>query len=196
MKRSFIKSSQIKLSLLIPALLCPVFAVAAPESAPLDAKAPLVYINQNIGFNVKGYNYKQSEFPCDIDKVLVSNIVDQAKHDGIRIEPVGTVDKILNGVIPVVAIDIEQLVLGDEKRQFGVKQSNTLPKVQVTVALIKGKEDMVTAKHTCAIMTLNEFTPSTDVLDLGNGVTVCSATRKCLKDLSKDVVEWVSPQVK
>jgi hypothetical protein len=196
MKLSLIKCSFIKLSLLIPVLVCPVFAVAAPESVPLDAKAPLVYINQNIGFNVKGYKYKQSEFPCDIDKVLVSNLVDQAKSDGIRLEPVGTADKILNGVVPVVAIDIEQLVLGNETRQFGTKQSNPLPKVQVTVALIKGKDNMVTAKHTCAIMTLNEFTPSTSVLDLGSGVTVCSATRKCLKDLSKDVVEWVSPQLK
>jgi hypothetical protein len=196
MKLSFIKSSQIKLPLLIPALLCSVFAAAAPESAPLDAKAPLVYINQNIGFNVPGYKYKQSEFPCDIDKVLVSNLVDQARDDGIRLEPVSTADKILNGVIPVVAIDIEQLVLGNEERQFGTKQSNPLPKVQVTVALIKAKDDMVTAKHTCAIMTLNEFTPSTNVLDLGTSTTLCSATRKCLKDLSKDVVEWVSPQVK
>jgi hypothetical protein len=197
MKLSFIKSSQIKLSLLIPALLlCPFFAFAASESATLDAKAPLVYINQNIGFNVPGYKYKQSEYPCDIDKVLVKNLVAQAKSDGIRLEPVGTADKILNGVVPVVAIDIEQLVLGNEKRQFGTKQSNPLPKVQVTVALIKGKDDMVTAKHTCAIMTLNEFTPSTDVVDLGSGVTVCSATRKCLRDLSKDVVAWVSPQIK
>lgn len=196
MKLLLINCSLIKLSLLIPALLCSAFAVAASESALLDAKAPLVYINQNIGFNVKGYKYKQSEFPCDIDKVLVSNLVAQAKDDGIRLEPVDTADKILNGVIPVVAIDIEQLVLGNEKRQFGTKQSNPLPKVQVTVALIKGKDNMVTAKHTCAIMTLNEFTPSTDVLDLGSGVTVCSATRKCLKDLSKDVVEWVSPQIK
>lgn len=186
----------LKLPLLIPVFLCSVFATAAPDSVSPNEKAPLVYINQNIGFNVKGYKYKQSEFPCDIDKVLVSNLVDQAKSDGIRLEPVGTSDKILNGVIPVVAIDIEQLVLGNEKRQFGTKQSNPLPKVQVTVALIKGKDNMVTAKHTCAIMTLNEFTPSTDVLDLGSGVTVCSATRKCLKDLSKDVVEWVSPQVK
>lgn len=194
--KSLINCSLLKLSLLVPALLCPVFAAAAPESAPLDAKAPLVYVNQNIGFNVKGYKYKQSEFPCDIDKVLVSNLVDQAKKEGIRLEPISTADKILNGVIPVVAIDIEQLVLGNEERQFGTKQSNPLPKVQVTVALIKGKDNMVTAKHTCAIMTLNEFTPSTDVLDLGSGVTVCSATRKCLKDLSKDVVEWVSPQVK
>lgn len=197
MKLSFVKSSQIKQSLLIPALLlCPLFAFAAPESAPLDAKAPLVYINQNIGFNVPGYKYKQSEYPCDIDKVLVKNLVAQAKSDGIQLEPVGTADKILNGVVPVVAIDIEQLVLGNEERQFGTKQSNSLPKVQVTVALIKGKDDMVTAKHTCAIMTLNEFTPSTDVVDLGSGVTVCSATRKCLRDLSKDVVAWVSPQIK
>lgn len=195
MKLTLNNSPLIKLSLLIPALLCPLLAVADSKSAPLDAKAPLVYINQNIGFNVEGYKYTQSAFPCDIDKVLVSNLVDQAKRDGIRLEPVGTADKILNGVIPVVAIDIEQLVLGDEKRQFGTKQSNPLPKVQVTVALIKGKDNMVTAKHTCAIMTLNEFTPSTDVLDLGTGVTVCSATRKCLKDLSKDVVEWVSPQL-
>lgn len=197
MKLSFIKSSQIKLSLLLPALLlCPLSVFATPESAPQDVKEPLVYINQNIGFNVKGYKYKQSEFPCDIDKVLVSNLVEQAKSDGIRLEPVATADKILNGVVPVVAIDIEQLVLGNEERQFGTKQTNTLPKVQVTVALIKGKDDMVTAKHTCAIMTLNEFTPSTDVVDLGSGVTVCSATRKCLRDLSKDVVEWVSPQIK
>lgn len=185
-----------QLSLLIPALLCSLVVVAESEPAALDAKAPLVYINQNIGFNVEGYNYKQSEFPCDIDKVLVSNLVDQAKNEGIRLEPISTADKILNGVIPVVAIDIEQLVLGNEKRQFGTKQKNPLPKVQVTVAVIKGKNDMVTAKHTCAIMTLNEFTPSTNVLDLGTGTTVCSATRKCLKDLSKDVVEWVSPQVK
>lgn len=184
-----------RLSLLLPALLYSLGVVAEPEPAVLDAKAPQAYINQNIGFNVKGYKYTQSEFPCDIDKVLVSNLVEQAKRDGIRLEPVSTADKIFNGVIPVVAIDIEQLVLGDEKRQFGTKQSSTLPKVQVTAALIKGKDNMVTAKHTCAIMTLNEFTPSTSVLDLGSGVTVCSATRKCLRDLSKDVVAWVSPQL-
>jgi hypothetical protein len=196
MKLSFIKCPLIKLSLLIPALVFSSLTLAASEPTPLSDKAPLVYVNQNIGFNVPGYKYKQSEFPCDIDKVLVSNLVEQAHSDGIRLEPVGTADKILNGVIPVVAIDIEQLVLGDEEHQFGTKQSNSLPKVQVTVALIKGKNDMVTAKHTCAIMTLNEFTPSTNVLDLGSNTTVCAATRKCLKDLSKDVVEWVSPQVK
>ena len=184
-----------KLSLLTLALTCPLLALAASES-PLGDKAPLVYVNQNIGFNVEGYKYKQSEFPCEIDKVLVSNLVERAQSDGMRFEPVSTADKIRNGVVPVLAIDIEQLVLGDETRQFGTKEESTLPKVQVTVALVKGKDDMVTAKHTCAIMTLNEFTPSTNVLDLGTTATVCSATRKCLRDLSKDVVEWVAPQVK
>lgn len=196
MKLSFITCALTKLSLLTFTLACPVLALAASELPPLSDKAPLVYINQNIGFNVEGYKYKQAEFPCEIDKVLVSNLVERAQRGDIRLEPVSSADKIRNGVIPVLAIDIEQLVLGDETRQFGTKVDSTLPKVQVTVALVKG-EDMVTAKHTCAIMTLNEFTPSTDVVDLGaTGVTVCSATRKCLRDLSKDVVEWMSPQVK
>lgn len=170
---------------------------ATADEKPATNKSPLVYVNQNLGFNVEGYKYNQSEFPCDIDKVLVKNLVEHSRADGIQMEPVTTADKILNGVVPVLAIDIEQLVLGDKARQFGTKQSSNLPKVQVTVALVKGKDEMVTAKHTCAIMTLNEFTPSTNVLDMGsNGTTVCSATRKCLRDLSKDIVSWMSPQVK
>ncbi len=197
MKLSLIKLSFSKLPLLTLAFALPLQMMMASEASSLDAKAPLVYVNQNVGFNVKGYKYKQSEFPCNIDKVLVSNLVDRASASGIRMEPVATADKIMNGVVPVLAIDVEQLVLGGDKRQFGTKRSSNLPKVQVTVAMIKGKDDMVTAKHTCAIMTLNEFTPSTNVMDLGgNGVTVCSATEKCLKDLSKDVVEWMSPMVK
>jgi len=184
-----------KYPLMILALVSPLLAMAATEPQPLSAKAPLVYVNKNIGFNVKGFKYKQSEFPCDIDKVLVENLVEQAQIDGIRLEPVGTADKIRNGVVPVLAIDIEQLVLGEEHK-FGTKQNSHLPKVQVTAALVKGKDNIVTAKHTCAIMTLNEFTPITSVTDLGsNGVTVCSATRKCLKDLSKDVVGWIEPQI-
>lgn len=184
-----------KLPLLTLALIFPLLAMADVEPQP-GANAPLVYVNKNLGFNVKGYKYKQSEFPCDIDSVLVTNLIEQAKNDGIRLESIGTADKINNGVVPVLAIDIEQLVLGDEK-QFGTKQQSSLPKVQITAALVKGKNNIVTAKHTCAIATLNEFSPSSNVLDLGsNGVTVCGATRKCLKDLSKDVVEWIAPQVK
>lgn len=184
-----------KLSLLMLALVFPFLALAAKPTPELSAKAPLVYVNKNLGFNVKGFKYKQSEFPCEIDKVLVENLVEQSKIQGIRLEPIGTADKINNGVIPVLAIDVEKLVLGG--RQFGTNQESALPKVQITAALVKNKDNIVTAKHTCAIMSLNEFTPVTSVTDLGAyGVTVCSATRKCLKDLSKDVVEWIQPQIK
>ena len=182
-----------KYSLMILMLVTPLFAVA--EEQPLSPTAPLVYVNKNIGFNVKGFKYKQSEFPCNIDKLMVENLVEKAKNNGLRFEPVGTADKIRNGVIPVLLIDVEQLVLGSE-HQFGTKQTSNLPKVQITAALLKGKDNMVTAKHTCAIMSLNEFTPSTNVLDLGTpGLTVCDATQKCLQDLSKDVVEWIEPQI-
>ena len=183
-----------KLSILIIALVFPLSALA-DTTTELGANAPLVYVNKNFGFNVKGFKYKQSEFPCEIDKVLVENLVEHSKAQGIRLEPIGTADKINNGVVPVLAIDVEQLVLGD--RKFGTKQESTLPKVQITAALVKNKNSIVTAKHTCAIMTLNELTPITSVTDLGTyGTTVCSATRKCLSDLSKDVVEWIEPQIK
>lgn len=183
-----------KLVILTLALTCPFLAMAETE---LDAKAPHVYVNKNVGFNVKGYKYAQSEYPCDIDKSLVTSLVDQSKKQGIRLEPIGTIDKINNGVVPVLAIDIEQLVLGSEERQFGTKQGSKLPKVQITAALVKNKDNIVTAKHTCAIMTLSEFTPSSNVTDLGTyGVTVCSATHKCLRDLSRDVVEWIEPQIR
>lgn len=151
----------------------------------------LVYINKNIGFNVPGYNYAQKEYPCDIDTVLVNDLIKKADKKDIQLEAVSTLEKINNGTVPVLAIDIEQLVLGDKK--FGTKQDSNLPKVQITAALIKGK-DMVTAKHTCAIATLYELNPKSNVMDL-SGPTVCSATRKCLKDLSKDVIEWIEPQI-
>jgi hypothetical protein len=176
-----------KLAVFTLALVMPMLALA---DGTRDKS--LVYINKNIGFNVPGYNYTQSEYPCDIDQVLVKNLIKKADKNGIQLEPVSTLDKINNGTVPVLAIDIEQLVLGDKK--FGTKQESTLPKVQITAALIKGKGDMVTAKHTCAIATLYELNPNSNVMDL-SGPTVCSATRKCLKDLSKDVIEWIEPQI-
>lgn len=160
-----------------------------------EPPVPDLYINQHLGFNVKGYNYTQSSFPCDIDKHLVEYIVERSAANGLKAEPVTTADKIRNGVIPVLAMDIEQLVLGSKERTYGADNpKSTLPKVQITAAVIKG-DDMVTAKHTCAIMTLNNLTPSSNVLDLGTTTTVCSATRKCLKDLSKDVVDWATNQM-
>lgn len=163
-------------------------------AAHASAEPPQAYINENLGFNVKGYNYSQSEFPCDIDKNLVSLLLDRGKKAGLHLEAAKTADKIRNGVVPVIAIDIEQLVLGSKEHTYGTESHSTLPKVQVTAAVIKG-EDLVTAKHTCAIATLNELTPSSSVLDLGTTASICSVTRRCLRDLSKDIIEWVAPQL-
>lgn len=168
--------------------------LATNISAWAGDQKPKVYINQHLGFNVPGYKYTQSEMPCSIDKKLVEYLINDGKHSSLSMESVSTADKIRNGVIPVLAMDIEQLVLSKDFR-FGDQGDHPLPKVQVTAAIIKG-DKMETAKHTCAIATLNEFTPASNVLDLGTAVTVCSATHKCLKDLSKDIIEWVAPQVK
>ncbi len=163
--------------------------------ATADSSTPQIYLNQNLGFNVEGYKYEQAQYPCNIDAVLVESLLNQSRSSGIRMEAVSTIDKIRNGVIPVLAIDIEQLVLG-ENFQFGAKSHSNLPRVQVTAALIRDQDNFVTAKHNCAIATLNEFTPSSNILDMGTAATVCSATRKCLRDLSKDIVQWVAPQIK
>lgn len=164
-------------------------------SLPLQAEqTPDIYLNQNLGFNIEGFSYQQSEFPCEIDKTLALNLIAGSKKEGLYMEPVSTADKIFNGKIPVLAIDVEELVLSKEFR-FGSKAKSNLPRVGVTAALIKGKDNVVSAKHTCAIATLNEFTPSSNIMDMGTGTTVCKATQKCLRELSKDIVQWVE-QVK
>ncbi|MDQ2078428.1 hypothetical protein [Marinimicrobium sp. ABcell2] len=159
---------------------------------------PQVRLNQNLGFNVEGYNYTQAEYPCNVDKVLVEKIVERGRSNGLRIEAVGTADKILNSKIPVLAIDIEAMVLGSDEFTFGTRSSSNLPSVRVTAALFDDNlpDGMVTARHSCAIATLNQLSPRSSVLDLdAGGHTVCSATHKCLNDLSRDIVRWVKPQV-
>jgi hypothetical protein len=184
-----------KYQILLLSLLASVSAWAE-EPASKASKGADAYINQNIGFNVTGYKYTQSEFPCKVDKVLVQEITKRGRKEGFTIEPVATIDMIRNGLIPVIAIDIEKMVLGNDKEsQFGTKSDLGLPKMQVTAAVIKG-DDIITAKHTCAIVTLQEFTPSSDVLDMGSpGVTYCKAMRKCIRELSMDIVDWVGPQL-
>lgn len=160
-----------------------------------DAK-PDIYLNQNLGFNVEGYNYSQSEFPCEIDTTLVSKIIERAASKGIRMEAAGTADKLLSGEVPVLAIDVEALALGKDFT-FGTDARSNLPSVKVTAGLIDANlpGGVVTAKHSCAIATLNQLTPSSNVMDLGTTHTVCSAAHKCLNDLSNDIVEWVRPQL-
>ncbi len=180
---------------LTAALLCS--CVSANSLAQSDDSKPDIYLNQNLGFNVEGYNYAQSEFPCDIDTALVNKIIERATNKGIRMEAAGTADTLLSGEVPVLAIDIEALALGSEEFKLGTDTRSNLPSVKVTAGLIDEKlpGGVVTAKHSCAIATLNQLTPSSNVMDMGTPHTVCSATHKCLNDLSNDIVEWVSPQL-
>jgi len=171
---------------------------ATSFAAPDEAK-PDIYLNKHFGFNVEGYNYKQSELPCNIDKVLSEKIVNDAKQENIRVEATGKASEVRDGDLPVLAIDIEALVLGSEEYTYGTRSRSNLPSARVTVALVKHKpeQSFTSAEHSCAIATLNELTPSTNILDLGSmGHTVCSAMEQCLDDLSKDIVQWVAPQVR
>lgn len=181
-----------QLTLILSALAFGLAGPALGEPGPRH-----VYLNKNLGFNVEGYNYSQAEFPCDIDKVLVKEVVRRGKAKGVKIEAVSSAEKLKSGERPVLAIDIDALVL-NEDFAFGSRSHGNLPSVRITAALIKDQsaDGLVTAKHSCAIATLSELTPSTDVLDLGTyGKTVCSVTHRCLRDLSRDIVQWVEPQL-
>lgn len=174
------------------------FSVIAVPTMAEPAKTAQIYLNENLGFNVEGYKYEQSELPCAIDKVLVQKIIERGPKKGIDIEAVSTADKIVNADRPVLAIDIEALVLGSEKHTYGTDSHSNLPSVRVTAALLDKNlpEGFTSAKHSCAIATLKQLTNRSDVLDQGTVETVCSATHKCLNDLSKDIVEWVAPQLR
>lgn len=164
-----------------------------PPGAQAEAGETIIYINKNLGFNVPGFNYAQAEFPCDLDTKLVEALAKRGKRHGLNMEIVGSAEKIRNGSIPVLAMDIEQLVLNKDTK-FGARTYSDLPSVGLNAAIILG-DKISTKKHACAIGTLKEFTPSSNVLDLGTTATVCSATEKCLKNLSKDIVRWVKAQV-
>lgn len=157
---------------------------------------PLVYINKNVGFNVEGYDYKQPALPCDIDNNLVNLLIKKGNKSSLNMEAVESKEKVRNGTVPVVLIDIEQLVLGEE-HNYGEATNSNLPKIQITAGLLKGK-DLQTTKHTCAIATTqNELLMPTDKVtyNLPAG-SVCIAAQKCLEDISKDIVTWLKPQVK
>lgn len=159
------------------------------------AEPSKVYLNQNLGFNIEGFKYTQKTLPCDIPKHFVRGLMDQAHKQKIPMEAVGTAEKVRNGVIPVLAIDIEQLALGKPGYNYSKQKDRGLPMIQTTAAVVRGK-DVVTSKHTCAYATLNEFSTSSSVLDLGSNTTVCGAIRRCIGDLSKDIMTWVSSELK
>ncbi len=158
-----------------------------------------LYLNRDVGFNVQGYNYNQKQLPCDVDNFLVDDIAYRSVDYNLDIKTVGTGDPVPKSDIPVLAIEIDHLALGKKGFNFGKSKNSVLPSMQVTVALIRDEKfgGNILAKHSCAILTLKDVSPATSgILDMGTyGMTVCDATQKCIKDLSKDIVEWVVPKL-
>lgn len=179
-----ILDKQVLCSLII-ATLIPSYVHAAPD----------MYLNENLGFNVKGYNYKQNEFPCKVDKLIVKQTLKRAKKKDWKIEATGTSDKIYGSGLPVLAMDINGLILGSEEHTYGAKSSTNLPSVRVTAAIIDKKypDGLITEDLMCAIGELQDLAPPTSsVMDLGvPSKTVCDVIEVCVKDLGKDIVDWV-----
>jgi hypothetical protein len=170
------------------------FAIADKQ----NTSSAQVLLNENIGFNVEGFKYSQAEYPCDIDKVLVDSILKRSKREGLNIDGVSTADKIHNAALPLLALDVNSLILGSKKHNYGARSSSVLPSITVTAALVDKSfpGGSIIASHKCSIQHLNSFTHSSNVMDMGTyGVTVCTATRKCISDLSKDIVKWVDESV-
>lgn len=181
-------------------LLATLIATVSISATTTLAQEPAdIYLNQNIGFNVEGYKYTQKEFPCNVDKLLVEKIVEKGRENNLSILATHADDDIYDKGVPILAVDIISLVLGSDEHNYGKKTDSNLPSVKVTAALIEKSSfnnGYVMANHSCAIATLNEFTPSSNVLDLGSGgVTVCGAVEKCLRDLSNDVIRWSESQL-
>src|SRR5690554_6865422 len=110
----------------LPALCLSV--VGALMSATVWADGtPQIYLNENFGFNVEGYNYTQAEYPCAIDKVLVEKIVERGQSNDLNIEAVSTAEKIHNAEVPVLAIDIDALVLAVKNSPLATAYSAICP---------------------------------------------------------------------
>ena len=141
-------------------------------------------------------NTTQSELPCKIQETMVTELEKKAAGKNIRVERISSADKLATLSGPLLAVDIESLVLGDKEHSYGVKSTNALPAIEITSAYIDKKSgNYTTKKHQCSYSGLSDFTPTSDITDLGGGNTsVCSATQKCLSKLSTDVIKWVEPQ--
>lgn len=171
---------------------------ALTTSTNANEKSPLVYINKHIGFNIEGYQYDQPALPCEVDKQLVELLEKRGNQSNLAMEVVESKEKVKNGTVPVVLVDIEQLVLS-ENHNYGTDTNYNLPKIQITAGLLQGS-DVQTAKHTCVIATTSSpISLPTDKIVFDHPAAtneVCMRAQACIDDLSKDVIEWVKPQIK
>lgn len=170
------------------ALLASILLMAACSSTPTaNGSAKTVYINENVGFAVKGYSYKQDGLVCDIDNYLVGVMVDKAASKNINLIRVKTASQ--DG--PLLALDIESLELGQNKRSY-IGNNAVDPEIGVAVGLLIGglTPGLTTISYHCVA-----FSDQIALNDSVGGSSNCSNLNKCARRVSADIVDWLAPQL-
>lgn len=177
------KHGILKLAVLVSVLL----VTACSGTPTVNGDAKTVYINENVGFAVKGYSYKQDGLVCDIDNYLVNALVDKAAAKNIKLVRVKTASQ--QG--PLLALDIESLVLGQNKREY-IGNNAVEPEIGVAAGLlVKGRSpELTTISHQCVA-----FSDQMALSNAAAGSSNCSSLNKCARRVSGDIVDWVVPQI-
>lgn len=169
-------------------VLTSVLLVAACSSAPtVNGDAKTVFINENVGFAVKGYSYEQDGLVCDIDNYLINTLVDRAAEKNINLVRVKTAAQ--QG--PLLALDIESLVIGQNKRDY-VGNNAVEPEIGVAAGLlVKGRApELTTISHQCVA-----FSDQVALSNTAGGSSNCSNLNKCARRMSGDIIDWLAPQI-
>lgn len=160
---------------------------ACSSTSTVSGNAKTVYINENVGFAVKGYSYEQDGLVCDIDKYLVTALVDKAAAKNINL--VRT--KVVSQQGPLLALDIESLVLGQNERAY-IGNNAVEPKIGVAAGLlIKGRAPELTAISQQCVA----FSDQMALSNAAAGGSNCSSLNKCARRMSGDIIDWLAPQI-
>lgn len=175
-----------KKGLITLAVLAPVL-VACSSAPTLKSNAKTVYINENVGFAVKGYSYKQDGLVCDIDNYLVSALIDKAAAQNINLVRVKTATQ--QG--PLLALDIESLVLGQNQREY-IGNNAVEPEIGVAAGLIIKSRvpELTSISQQCVA-----FSDQMAISNVAGGNSNCSSLNRCVRRVSGDIIDWLAPQL-
>lgn len=164
---------------------------ACGNTPSLSADAKTVYLNEELGFAVSGYSYSQDGLVCDIDNYLVSSLVAEAVNHDINLVPING-SATIKSKQNILAIDINELVLGQNKKNF-VGNSAVDPKIGVMAGYINKSlaEPLISTSYSCVA-----FTDKMAFSNYAGRASNCSSLHKCARRLSNDVIGWLSAQLK
>lgn len=170
------------------AMLLPLLLIAACSTVPqLSPNAATIYVNENVGFAVAGFGYKQDGLVCDIDDYLVDALVERAVEYNIKLVRVKTA----SAQGPLLALDIESLTLGQNKRDY-TGHSAVEPGLGVIAGLVvKGRNpEFTSTSHQCVA-----FSDQMVLTNSASGRSNCSSLQLCARRVSGDIAAWLAPQV-